>query len=201
METAPSMHVTMRDLPASLQNALKSIGYARPDVEVTMASRTSLDSTAMGDGYQGFTLLVNLSTGETHTERGSWGGRNMFESSPVDTDEKVYTLPTFGAVIKGQRGGGLPVSARVIIHPDNAPKELMAGSNVVSDRERDILSIYIGATPAYRKELLGSYYLDAAPGEVDALVERGYLKRNKAGATQITTTGKNVVGTHRYRRI
>jgi hypothetical protein len=194
-ETAPSMHVTVRDLPTSLQNALKSAGYGRPDVEVTMASRTSLDSTAMGDGYQGYTLLVNLTTGEVHAERGSWGGRNMFESSPVDTDEQVYTLPTFGAVIKGQRGGGRPVSARVIMHPDNAPKELTAGSNDVSDHERDILAIFVGYKSFARPEYLQR--TGATAGEVDSLVERGYLKRNKAGATQVSTTGKNAVGKHR----
>lgn len=196
-ETAPSIHVIVRDLPASLQAALSGVGYGRTDIEVTMASRTSLDSSASGDGYQGFTVLVNTTTGETHAERGNWGGRNMFEASPVDTDEKVYTLPVHGAVVKGQRGGGRPVSARVIIHPDSAPKELTSGSNDVSDRERDILSCFVGYTPVYRKEVMARD-LEVKPEELDSLVGRGYLKRNRAGATQVTTTGKNAVGTHRY---
>ena len=41
----------------------------------------------------------------------------------------------------------------------------------------------------YRRDEMRRRNVSAAT--VDSLVERGYLKRNRAGATQITTQGKN----------
>lgn len=198
-ETAPSSYVVVKELPAPLQAALTSVGYGRKDIEVTVADRTDLSSHASHDFTQGFTVLVNVHTGESQTVRGDWGGTNMFNSSPVDTDTSVYTLPDEGAVIKGQRGGSWPVSARIIIPTAQAPKVLTSGlddADAPTDLEKDALAIFEGYKAAYRKE-----YFDRAgvtPAHLDSLVERGYLKRNRAGATSITTKGKNAVGKHRY---
>jgi hypothetical protein len=197
-ELLPSSYVAVRDLPEPLQSALKGLGFARQDIEVTVATRTDLSSHASHDFTQGFTVLVDLASGASHTERGDWGGTNMFNSSPVDSDQSLYTLPDHGAVIKGQRGGSWPVSARIIIPAAQAPKVLPSGldEDAPTDLERNALSIFVGYKAFARPEYLGRAGVTAT--HLDSLVERGYLKRNRAGATSITTKGKNAVGSHRY---
>lgn len=62
--------------------------------------------------------------------------------------------------------------------------------------ERKILAIFHNLKPFARKDYLAENKV--TPVEVDSLVSRGYLSRNKAGATQITTEGKNAKGNAKY---
>ena len=69
----------------------------------------------------------------------------------------------------------------------------------ITDRQAQILSVFKMFKSSYRKEALYDGWeakrkfiggkVDST--EVDALVESGHLKRNKNGATAITTKGKN----------
>jgi hypothetical protein len=66
----------------------------------------------------------------------------------------------------------------------------------VSKVELDALYCHHAITGGqYRRDELARR---AVPAEtVDALVSRGLLARNRAGATSITTAGKNAVGDYR----
>jgi hypothetical protein len=60
----------------------------------------------------------------------------------------------------------------------------------VTEKEKSILRVFRGYKPGeYRKAELAR--LDTASEDLAALVGKGLLKRNSAGATQITTAGKN----------
>jgi hypothetical protein len=54
----------------------------------------------------------------------------------------------------------------------------------LTDDEKQLLAQFRSLKPAYRDT-------KGKEDMVTSLVSRGYLKQNKAGATQITTEGKN----------
>jgi hypothetical protein len=117
---------------------------------------------------------------------GSWGGANAFvNNNVIDLDSNEYTIPLDCAVIKGSEGY-LGTIASVILNPGNLPKWLPAKVDM-SKEELDVLNQFISLKSSYR-DLTGK-------GEVvDSLVQRGFLKRNKTGATAITVEGKNAYG-------
>lgn len=184
-----SQHVAVKDLSAPLQDALKAHGYGRQDIRVEPGATIDV-TVAGGAGQRGFVTVVNLDTGRRHTEQGSWGGANMFGHNDVDTGG-VIEIPRNGAVIKGTRGGGVPVWAYITAHPDVVPRLLPSGeTEELSDLEQHALYCFACIKGgAYRSEELARRRVPASV--VDGLVERGYLKRNRAGATAITTKGKN----------
>ncbi len=177
------MYVQVKDLPESLRAALAQVGYGRADIKIETAETASLFS----GGYRGcrsFAILVDLATGRSETHMGSWGGSNMFSpNNSVDNDTKSYILPENGAVITGSEGGDHPTSASICLNPKNVVPWLPAASDVSSE-EKAMLAQFRGLKPGYRDT-------KGKESMIDSLVERGYLKRNKAGATQITTLGKN----------
>lgn len=186
------MYVEVTRLPESVQAALKSVDYGRKDIEVRASERVSLGSSS-GDGFRAFVALVNLTTGQSTAMYGSWGGANMFNrSNAVDNDFREYPLPGDGVAVTGMTGGGKPTHAVL-----NVPATMLArmlpsaeGQNL-SEAELDALYCHNsirGGT--YRKEALQRLRISSTV--VDGLVERGLLSRNKAGATQITTQGKNL---------
>jgi hypothetical protein len=183
------MYHETKDLSPALRSALKALGYARRDVEVVVAEEVS-SLAPSGEGIQGFVCFVNLDTGAREVVRGSWGGANIFASSLVDRDEKV-SLPPNGAAIVGTSGYG-GTWARVYAHP--AAFGAMIGSGEgqeeLSAIEQKALYCFVALKGGeYRREELRRRKVS---GEVvDSLVERGYLKRSKAGAVQVTTKGKN----------
>ena len=183
------MYAKVADLPHVLQQALKSVGYGKKDIEVKTAETVRL-SLQGGDGYRAFSTLVNLSTGQYETTMGSWGGSNMFNpSNPVDNDRQAYALPQGGAVIKGIEGGGRPVLATITLHPANVVPWLPATTEL-TEVERKTLACFKGRKPGpYRNDALAN--AGSTPAIVDSLMVRGYLSRNRAGATQITTEGRN----------
>lgn len=68
---------------------------------------------------------------------------------------------------------------------------LTPGKAPLGEMEKLVLCVYSGIKGGYRTE-----YLDKIPnagGIVESLVACRMLKRNKAGATQITTEGKNAI--------
>ncbi len=188
------MYVKVSDLPAPIQQALESVGYGKKDIDVSAAVSVALASPAYGDGFRGFTILVNLTSGRFDTRHGSWGGSNPWDKgNPVDNDENTYTLPGDGVAIRGQRGGGHPVHATLHI-PASMVSRMLPGPPVdVTPEERAALNCYAHVRAgAYRKEALERAHVTAAT--IDRLIERGWLTRNRAGACTITTAGKNVAG-------
>lgn len=185
------------DLPESLRSTLTELGYACKDVEVVARELVSRNY-AGSAGQKGFCAIVDLATGRHTIELGSWGGANMFSpDNAVDLDGKSYAIPPNVAVITGS-SGGRGTFATVYVRPD-AIAPLLPPAAEVTARQRWILYCFDAYTSAGRKdEFRRVSYTGRGPSDVelDALVSRGFLKRNRAGATQITTEGKNAVDRH-----
>lgn len=189
------MYVKVNDLPAIVQAALESVGYGRDDIRVEPSEAVVLSSSS-GDGQRAFATLVNLSDNTHATTWGSWGGANMFNpTNAVDMDDRRYVLPPNGLAITGSIGGGRPAYAVVHIPASMVDRMLPAPAAPLTSIEREALSCYKGLKSGpYRRDALQR--AGATPAIIDSLVDRGLLKRNKAGATMITTDGKNAIDRH-----
>jgi hypothetical protein len=183
------MHVEVKDLTPAIRKALEGVRYGARDIEV-LPAETFTPYSEGGRGQRGFTLVLNLETGESKTVRGSWGGSNMFVQSPVDHSTEALPLPQTGVVIKGTTGHPRTF-ATIYAHPAAVGRFLPSGDDeVLTDEEQQAIYCFAGIKGGeYRRQEL--IRRRVSPGTVDSLVERGYLKRNRAGATQITTKGKN----------
>lgn len=184
------MHVKVKDLEPTIQAALRSVDYHADDVKVEPAEHLDV-SVAGGDGVRGFALLVNLTDGQMKMMQGSWGGANIANpGNLVDLSRERTPMPANGVVIKGTTGYPRTF-ATVYGHPSVVGRLLPSGDEEqTTDEEQQALFCFGGIKggEARREELRRRRVSDAC---VDSLVERGYLKRNRAGATQITTKGKN----------
>ena len=182
------MHTPITDLSPAIREALKSVDYHAADISVE-AGETAAPS--WGDrGSRGFVVIINLTTGERRSVVGAWGGPNMFTSSPVDGRD-VVELPPNGAAIVGTMGHPRTF-ARIIAHPQAFGNLLPSAEDAEELTHEEQQAIYCFAAikgGEYRRDELRRRKV--SPATVDSLVERGYLKRNRAGATQITTQGKN----------
>lgn len=184
--------VAVKDLPPSVQRALKEVKYGRRDIEVSAASSFSFQSFG-GDGYRDFTCILNMETGQTKVTYGSWGGPNPFtRGKPVDTDDRNHTIPLNGAIIQGTEGGGKPVYATIKVHPDNMATLIPAQIDLTRE-EKLAITILDSLKPAYRAEYfvrndLGLYKADNPL--IKSLVDKGLVKVTGTGI-QITTAGKN----------
>ena len=183
-------HIAVRDLPRPLQTALSDAGYGQRDIAV-QAAETVHTGGGGGNGRRGGVVAVNLATGEVSPILwGAWGGCNMFGANPVD-DGGPLPIPPNGAIVTLTMGGGHPVLATIHVRPETLTPMLPAGPEV-SDRDRWILAVFGGLKSFARPEYLSRGGVQDP--EIDSLVSRGLLKRNRAGATQITTAGKNARG-------
>lgn len=114
--------------------------------------------------------------------------------NPIDLDDSEHAMTPGGAVISGTIGQ--TTYARVILHPQNVAKLLPPAWSDVTDKERKILAAVGGLKSGpYRKEALAR--LQATDADMDTLVQKGLLSKNKAGAISITTAGKNARGDER----
>lgn len=185
----PSMHIPTKTLPDSLKSALAAVGYGAADISVRVAETYSAQAPA-NDGQRGFTMAVNLATGERDERRGSWGGSNAFTVNAVDSDDTARPLPPGFAVVQGTTGYPRTF-ATLIIHPSNAAPLLPAKAEL-TDRQRAILDQFASLTSAGRKNEWERYPASKpSDSEIAELVAAGMLKQNKAGALSITTEGKN----------
>lgn len=183
-------HVAVKDLAPAVREALASVAYGAQDIRVIPQS--TVDPTvAGGAGMRGFVLILNLDTGKFRTVNGSWGGSNPAVLSPVDvTDEKI-SLPPNGAVIKGTRGHPRTY-ATIYAHPSAFSAFLPSGEpgETLTDAEQQAIYCFAAIKGGeYRRDEMRRR--NVTQETVTSLVERGYLKRNRAGAVQITTKGKN----------
>jgi hypothetical protein len=186
------MHVNVKSLPECVQAALKSVNYHRADISVEPRESVML-SYPGGAGRKGFAILVNLTTGEYRTVWGSWGGANMFNPrNAVDLDSSRHTLPANGVAISGAIGHPRTY-ATIYCPPSMATAFLPAPTAELTDAERHALYCHRAIKGGeYRREEMRRRRV--GPDVVDALVTRGLLKRNAAGAVAITTDGRNAVG-------
>jgi hypothetical protein len=184
------MYVEVKTLVPAVQAALKSVRYGGRDIQVITADSVS-PSVAGGSGQRGFVTIINLTTGKSESMRGSWGGANMFNpNNTVDLDTGTYVIPTDGVVIKGTTGYPRTFAT---LYTTAMGKLLPAGTGDVetlNKEELNALYCHHGIKGGqYRREELSRR--GVSQSAVDSLVDRGYLKRNRAGAVSITTKGKN----------
>lgn len=189
------MYVKIAALPQPVQDALASVQYSKGDIEVIPTSEASL-ADAGSAGRRAFVTMVNLTSGQSETTWGSWGGPNMFNrSNAVDLDTATYPMPEQGVVIRGSHGHG-GVWARIYVHPGMLGRELPAAAETVSQADLDALYCHGRIKGGqYRRDEMQRRNVSVET--VASLVERGLLKSNRAGATQITTEGKNALGEYR----
>ncbi len=183
-------YMKVSELPPSIQKGLGMAGYCRKDVEVCV-QETFFTRPPSGRGRRGYVVACRLDdTEECKITWGSFGGSNMFTKTIDDSDESVE-IPRDIAFISGMGSGGTgyPASATIYISPKNMNPQLLPPTTNVSEKEAKILGVFKGIKSSYRKEYLER--LGATASEIDSLVARGFLSRNKAGATSITTEGRN----------
>lgn len=183
------MYIQVSSLPTTLQNALASVGFHRKDISVSAKERYDV-ACAGGDGMRGFTMAVNLATGEKQISHGSWGGANMFNpNNAVDLDTTSRELPEDFAIVKGHEGGS--VYASVYVHPSNLQKFLPAPIEI-SEQERSALRC-CAYKSGYRAEAfnqagLGIY--GKSNPVIQSLAKKGLVKISGTGIS-LTTEGKN----------
>jgi hypothetical protein len=183
------MHVQVKELIPALRDALASVRYGGADVRVEAAERVDSYSEG-GTGSRGFCIVVNLDTGARERIVGSWGGGNMFVRSLVDSGSERVELPPNGALVKGTMGYPRTF-ATIYAHPAAVGRFLPSGEEEeLSAEEQNAMFCFVGLKGgAYRREELSRRRV--SDSTVESLISRGYLKRNRAGATQATTKGKN----------
>lgn len=184
------MYVKTNTVPEPLSKILRRIGYNHPDIRIDAAEKVSVFNTG-GAGRRAFAIAVNFLTGEEKEIQGSWGGANIGNpDNPVDFDRGPQPVPPNGAIIIGSNLG-YSVVASIHLNRENLPKWLPPGNHDLSDREKSILRAFRSLTSAGRKDEFRE--MRVSEDELLSLIQRNYLKRNSAGATSITTLGKNAV--------
>jgi hypothetical protein len=189
-------HVDVRELSPALQAALKGVRYGASSVEVIPAESLDIGDGG-GSGQRAFAVAVNLDTGERAGTVGSWGGPNMFTANPVDNGERV-AIPENGAIVKGTMGYPRTF-ATVYAHPAAMGRMLPSGDAPETFTDAELWALHCHTHikgGAYRRDELKRR--EGAADAIDGLVSRGYLSRNRAGATQVTTKGRNVPNVPRY---
>jgi len=198
------MHVEVRELPDTIQRALKAIGYGRKDIKIEIANTFTIAGSG-GSGSRSFWAIVNTATGKYHLEQGSWGGANMFNPrNPVDLDTSPRPLPPGSVVIKGSKGMG-PMYAYIVAHSSSVPLlAAPAGADeTLTPREHKALNIFGGIKSGYRKDEflrngLGPY--SETNPIIQSLAAKGLIIITKVGI-QITTKGKNMRSSHFASRV
>lgn len=197
----PGRYLLVRDLPRSLQAALREVEYGKKDIEVK-ARETFDPSAAGGGGRRGFVAACKMDDSGTYEiEWGSWGGENPFTKTVEGFRGEVPISPEI-AFIRGSIGGGIPTMASVYVSPHAMNPALLTAGPEVTPKEAKILAIFKGLKSSYRPEYLDR--LQEKEGiessrerkattdrEIESLIERGFLSRNKAGSISITTEGRN----------
>jgi hypothetical protein len=183
------MYVEVKDLVPAIRTALESVSYGARDIQVEARDEVALRAPGGGAGKRGFVLILNLATGEFHRETGDWGGAGLGRRL-ADYCEDRLTLHDDAVVIVGTLG--YPRTwAHIYANRANVGRFLPSGEEeALSDSDQQGLYCFAAIKGGeYRRDEMRRRNVSAET--VDSLVERGYLKRNKAGATQITTKGKN----------
>ena len=184
-----ALYVAIDRLPPSVRAALDAVGFGRKDIPVHVHEDFD-PRPSSGEGLRGFTAACKLDGTREHSlVWGSWGGANMFTRTVDDGIEgDSAPIPPGIAFVTGHVGGGRPVWASLTVRPDGLDPTLLAAP-AVSAREATILACFRALKSSARPEYLSRGKV--TPAEIDSLVSRGYLSRNRAGATSITTEGRN----------
>ena len=124
------------------------------------------------------------------TPRSATGAARDLAVGSTDWNDDKLTLSDSAVVIHGSMG--YPRTFAYLYASPSAVGKFLPSGDEETLTETEKQAIYCFAAikgGQYRREELRRRRV--APETVDSLVDRGYLKRSKSGATQITTKGKN----------
>lgn len=187
------MHVEIKSLPAHVQNAIAKVKHSGRDIECIECDTVNPEYYG-NDGSRGvFGIFDSSGYGQIHY--GSWGGPNMFSSPAVDKFDHDVNLPDGKFALKGSNGN---LNYIKLYANASTLAELFPQKDVdieLTDIEREVLWAHKNLKSSYRKEHYYRHKITAAQLELalDSLVGSGLIKRNKAGATSITTDGRNTL--------
>lgn len=193
------MYLRVKSLPKQILDALNHVGYHKADIRIEV-TENFCPRPPSADGRRGYCAAVNLIEGAEKpfdVVLGSWGGSNMFVKTVDDFDDSV-PIPNDCAFITGMISSGTsyPATGTIWISPSNMNPSLLPPVHSVNEREAKILAIVRSLKSAYRKEYLER--MKATTEEIDGLVARKFLSKNKAGAMSITTDGRNAAAKNYY---
>ena len=179
------MRVPVKALPPALRDLLRStLEYGSTDIALEARESVSRMDCG-GQGRRAYFAAINLATGQHSITWGSWGGANPYAPNPVDLDDSQYPIPAGVVVIKGSIGYPRAFASLYALPTTLAP--MLPAAPSVSKREAAILGVFNSIKGGYRAR----YLEGVATSEIESLIHRRLLKKNKAGAISITTEGKN----------
>jgi hypothetical protein len=193
LKFARPTYVDIKDLPDTIQAALKKVGFRRRNIGIEPRTRFQVQSFG-GKGMRDFVALVDMATGKFKATYGSWGGPNPWSrGKPVDEDSKEYPIPMNVAVIQGTEGGGQPTYATILVSPDNVAKMLPKQEIELTDEEKMVLWVINTIKGGHRQiefdyKRLGRYGPDNPA--IKSLADKGLVKIMKNGI-KVTTAGRN----------
>jgi hypothetical protein len=185
------MYYQVKDLPDTLQSNLKALGYHKKDLQIK-TSDTFTPDTAYGDGYRAMSVAINLSSGESKTTVGDYGGG--FGSKAQDQaalNNSKVTIPEGIVFLSIQSGPHMFVTAYA--HPSTFALLLPKSEITLPLEEECVLFSHRAYKSSYRSEYYNQKGISNVAEIVQKLASKGFLKINKAGSSQITTEGKNMV--------
>lgn len=186
------VYVDVKELPETLQRALKEVDYGKKDIRVQGTDSVTLMNSA-GDGARAFYSVVDVASGRTKVEYGNWGGASPFGQKQVDIDDRKHTIPMNGALIKGISGRGQPVYAVIYVHHDMMPKFLPANEDLSEQEKKALYAISTltskGRSNHFQRARLGPYSFDNP--FVQSLSKKGLITIAANGGIKVTTEGKN----------
>jgi hypothetical protein len=187
------MHVDIKKLPSTIQKAIGKIKHSGRDIEVITCDSVNPEYCG-DDGSRGvFGIFDSNGNGQVHY--GSWGGPNMFSAPAVDKFDADVNLPDGKFALKGSNGSfnHIKLYANATTIEGICPQ---TDADIELDEvEYEILWAHVNRTSAYRKQ---HYFEHKIPDNrlslaISSLVGKGLIKQNKAGATSITTEGRNAL--------
>jgi hypothetical protein len=187
------MYAKVKELPSTLQRALNSVGYSKPDIEVKTAESYSLNPNTAFSGNRGYACAVNLDTGDYRSVNGAWGGSNPFENT-IDRDDNRHAMLPNMAIIKGE-SGGRGHFADITVAPNTLAALLPAPSVELTDNQKIVLMCMKRLKSFARKDEARRVGVNESEYQL-ALSQLAQMKLIKVavnGASQITTEGKNAL--------
>jgi hypothetical protein len=171
----------------------RAFASSRREVRVDVTTSVTFHNTFWDGGSKNEYRAVRLADGRSASlETGSSPWTAVSEGVTVDLVPGV-------AIVERSTFCGKVQPLRVHLHPENAAR-LLASAGVLDHQEpvptRDymVLRQWVELSSSGRKDEWERYPENRpSPEELDSLVARGLLARNKAGAMSVTTAGKNAM--------
>lgn len=182
------IEILARDVPPALLAAFPT--YKGRTFQVRACESVTIMDTTWSGGTKCTYTLVELATGRVaplDTSRKSVKPGDPFGWIP-DVEGQSFRIPPGYVVAEHSHFCGKDMGITFHANPaDLTP--LLPPAVELTERERLILGIFVGYTSAGRKEYLPRHKV--TEGEIQGLIARGFLSRNKAGATGATMEGRN----------